>query len=294
MLSKHDLEQWDILNEIEYGYYYDEHYGIGEGDIEFLLSIIGSEPKNILEVCCGSGRIFIPLAKAGHRMTGFDAHYGMLSRLHQKAKGLTNANNANVKYYYADALRHEFETGFDVVLVAFNVIQNIEHIDNHDPANELADYKAAQELFISKAAKSVKQGGHLFFAFELFTNQSAADCFVGEPSPEWFMNPEEVDMSDAKINIYGVRSKHIGDGGAYDPKTQLARWKNREIRIYPPHGEKIISEYISFKRNLTLNGARKMLIDNGLEIEQEYGGYRGEPIKENEHNGAVVFWARKM
>jgi ubiquinone/menaquinone biosynthesis C-methylase UbiE len=115
MLNKHDLEQWDILGEIEYGYYYDDHYGIVEGDIEFLLSVIGSEPKNILEVCCGSGRIFIPLAKAGHNMTGFDAHYGMLSRLHQKAKGLTN-----VKYYYADALRHEFETGFDVVLVAFN------------------------------------------------------------------------------------------------------------------------------------------------------------------------------
>jgi len=30
-----------------------------------------------------------------------------------------------------------------------------------------------------------------------------------------------------------------------------------------------------------------------LVIEQEYGGYNGEPIKENEYNGAIVFWARK-
>jgi SAM-dependent methyltransferase len=292
MLNKHDLEQWDILNEIEYGYYYDDHYGIDEGDIEFLLSIIGKEPKNILEVCCGSGRIFIPLAKAGHNITGFDAHYGMLSRLHQKAKGLTN-----VKYYYADALKHEFETGFDVVLVAFNVIQNIEyidHVDNNDPAQELADYKAAQELFISKAAKSVVQGGHLFFAFELFDRQVGENVFNREPDPEWFIDPEKIDMSDANVNIYGLRSKSIYGGGTYDPETRLYRGKSRDIDIYPPHGEKIISEHTSFKRNLTLDDARRMLTDNGLEIEQEYGGYHGEPIKENEYNGAAVFWARKI
>ena len=147
MLTKKDLETWNILSEIEYGYYYDEHYGVGEGDIKFLLSAIGSEPKNILEVGCGSGRIFLPLAEAGHNMTGFDAHYGMLSRLRHKAKGLTN-----VKYYSADALKHEWEKGFDMVLVAFNIIQNIEYIENDNPANEIADYKAAQNLFTSKAA----------------------------------------------------------------------------------------------------------------------------------------------
>ena len=98
MLSKHDLDQWDILQTIEYGHYYDDNYGIGEGDIEFLLSVIGEEPKNILEVCCGSGRIFIPLAKAGHQMTGFDADYGMLARMRDKAKEL----KINAKYYYGN------------------------------------------------------------------------------------------------------------------------------------------------------------------------------------------------
>ena len=288
MLSEHDLKTWGILNEIEYGYYYDEHYGVGEGDIEFLLSSIGIEPKNILEVGCGSGRIFIPLAKAGHNMTGFDAHYGMLSRLRHKAKGLTN-----VKYYYADALKHEWEKGFDIVLVAFNIIQNIEYINNDDTANQLADYKTAQELFISKAAESLVKGGHLFFAFELFDNQ-AGEWFNSEPDQEWFIDPDKIDMSDAEADDYGVRSKSISGGCTYDLETRLMRGKNRSITIFPPNGEKHISEYTHFKRNLTLDGARKMLTDNGLIIEHEYGGYNGEPIKENEYNGAAVFWARKI
>jgi len=290
MLSKHDLENWDALQNIEYGYYYDENYGINEGDIELLLSLIGSEPKNILEACCGTGRLFIPLAKAGHRMTGFDASYGMLGRLYDKARGLTN-----IKYYYADALRHEWEKGFDVVLVAFNVIQNIEHINSSNPAQELADYKAAQELFISKAAQSVAQGGYVFFSFELFDNQTGENIFKNnEPDPEWFIDPEKIDMIDADADTFGIRSKSIGGGSTYDPETRFARWIERDISIYPPHGDKHISESTGFKRNLTLDDARKMLTNNGLVIEQEYGDTNREPLKENEYNGAAIFWAKKI
>ena len=289
MLNKNDLEKWDILSEIKDGYEYDEDMNNKNiGDVPFLLSIIGSEPKNILEACCGSGRIFIPLAKAGHNMTGFDAHYGMLAHLRKKAKGLTN-----VKYYYADALRHEWEKGFDIVLVAFNVIQNIEFVDNQDPTRELADYKAAQELFVSKAAESLKKGGYLYFEFELFDNQ-AGEWFNREPDPEWFIDPEKIDMNDAEADDYGVRSKSISGGWTYDTETRLFRRKRRVITIYPPHGEKHISESASFKRNLTLDDARKMLTGNGFEIELEYGGYNREPIKENEYNETALFWAKKI
>ena len=213
-------------------------------------------------------------------MTGFDAHYGMLSRLRRKAQGITN-----VKYYYADALKHEWEKGFDIVLVAFNIIQNIEYIDNNDTGNQLADYKAAESLV---------KGGRLFFAFELFGDE-AGEWFNCAPDPEWFVDPDTIDMSDAEADDYGVRSKSISGGCTYDLETRLMRDKGRSITIFPPNGEKhISSDYTAFKCNLTLDGARKMLTDNGLEIEHEYGGYNGEPIKENEHNNAAVFWARKI
>jgi len=120
MLSNNDLANWNALEKIVYGCSYDENYSDTD-DVELLYSLIGGVPKNILDVCCGTGRMLIPLAKAGHNMTGFDCHIGMLARLHEKAKGLTN-----IKYYYADAISSEWESNFDVVLLAFNVIQNID------------------------------------------------------------------------------------------------------------------------------------------------------------------------
>ena len=42
-------------------------------DVEFLLRVLGPKPLNILEIGCGGGRIAVPLAEAGHFVTGLDA-----------------------------------------------------------------------------------------------------------------------------------------------------------------------------------------------------------------------------
>lgn len=34
-------------------------------DVEFLLKCLGATPKCVCEIACGSGRILVPLAKAG-------------------------------------------------------------------------------------------------------------------------------------------------------------------------------------------------------------------------------------
>ena len=49
-------------------------------DVEFALSIIGTTSKNILEIACGSGRFLVPMAKAGHIVTGLDFDEYMLNK----------------------------------------------------------------------------------------------------------------------------------------------------------------------------------------------------------------------
>ncbi len=58
----------------------------GTQDSAFLLSLIGNSPKRILEIACGTGRILIPLAKAGHYVTGLDLDEAMLERIPLKWK----------------------------------------------------------------------------------------------------------------------------------------------------------------------------------------------------------------
>ena len=55
-------------------------------DVNFLRSVIGSKPKKILEIACGSGRILAPLANDGHYVTGLDCNEDMLSYIQPKIK----------------------------------------------------------------------------------------------------------------------------------------------------------------------------------------------------------------
>lgn len=55
------------------------HQGIAD-DVSRYLEIAAKLQSPILELCCGTGRIAIPLARGGHRVTGVDISRGMLDQ----------------------------------------------------------------------------------------------------------------------------------------------------------------------------------------------------------------------
>jgi len=132
-------------------------------DVEFLLKVLREQtdgtPQNILEAACGGGRISVPLAQAGHRVTGFDADEHMLLRCYRRMKDI-----ANIICYQADALTAEWGDGFDFVIMAGNILINIETD---------MDYAEAQETFIRKAAAALRPGGHLILDYDQHSNVSA-------------------------------------------------------------------------------------------------------------------------
>ena len=70
-------------------------------DVDFFLKVLAenaASPQNILEIACGGGRICIPLAQAGHTVTGIDADEHMLLRCYRRMRGLPN-----IRCFSADA-----------------------------------------------------------------------------------------------------------------------------------------------------------------------------------------------
>lgn len=63
--------------------YYDLEHAAFRDDIELYLSLAQATGDPILELGCGSGRILLPLADAGFRVTGSDQSPAMLDRAHQ-------------------------------------------------------------------------------------------------------------------------------------------------------------------------------------------------------------------
>lgn len=59
--------------------YYDADYADVADDIDFYRELARRCDDPILELMCGSGRILLPLARAGHRITGVDVSPSMLA-----------------------------------------------------------------------------------------------------------------------------------------------------------------------------------------------------------------------
>lgn len=251
-----------------YANIYDKHHETQTDEIDCLLKIIGSDQKNILEVCCGTGRILAPIAKNGHYITGFDIDEYMLERIPEKITGLDN-----VRYYKADALNVDWGNDFDVVILAANIMMNIITDGN---------YEDAQRLFIQKAGRAIKQDGHIYLDFNHFNLDSIGTWTLAEEDRVIFEDYDEK-------KVYGKFIYCKGD--SYDEKTQM-NYGKRRIELILPDGRNEIYEYPVNKRIPTLNDVKRWLDENNFEIEFEYGNYKEEPISGT--TDRAIIYAKKV
>jgi len=66
--------------------FYDAIHESFRDDVGLWLSFAGRTDRAILEVGCGTGRVSLELARAGHQVTGLDPSAAMLTRARQRAE----------------------------------------------------------------------------------------------------------------------------------------------------------------------------------------------------------------
>jgi len=233
-------------------------------EVNFILSIVGIEPKNILDVACGGGRITVPLAKAGHKVTGFDSDKFMLEKISARAKSLSN-----ISFYQADAILEDWGNNFDVIILAGNILLNIE--------SEMP-YEQAQELFIKKASESVKQNGHMYLNF---------DCYE---RPEQSSENNEKWVCFEGIDDIGTYGKYIVISGDYSNETRIDK-SSRRYEITPKGSETFTFETISIKHFPTFSQVKGWLDKYGWEIVNLYGDYGKNPMSTK--TTRAIIWAKK-
>ncbi|WP_165921233.1 class I SAM-dependent methyltransferase [Paenibacillus albiflavus] len=243
-------------------------------DVEFLLKILNEQtdqtPQNILEVACGGGRICIPLAQAGHKVTGFDADEHMLLRCYRRMKGLSN-----LQCFMADATTADWGTAFDVVILAGNILINIESD---------MDYAQSQAVFIRKAAEALRSGGHLYLDFDLHFDPSAT--FNGLREGSYFKGTDDL----------GTYGRTISYGSIYNPITQICAGVNH-IEITTNSGDQFIIPEQWYKHIPTQAQVYGWLKDAGFTIERTFINYTDQPLAEplNDMKWCrATIWARKV
>lgn len=251
IIAKWNSEMYD-LNETE------------TEDVEFALSVIGEETKNILEIACGSGRFLVPMVNAGHNVVGLDFDEHMLNRIEAKI-----ANTEHIKWYKSDVVRDEWGTGYDVVVLGANFLCNIV-CD--------VDYKTAQEELIQKAADALVTGGHVFIDY------SYTFC------PEnWFADPEPRVIWQGE-DSEGNFGKMILQDNTFDKETYMVGCVRR-FEMTLADGTNIVQEIPTQKYFVRPEQVREWLTQAGFTIELECGDYQGNSI--SEETSRAIFWARK-
>lgn len=226
-------------------------------DLQFYKNWMPKESDaEILELCCGTGRLTIPLAKDGLKITGVDNAKSMLEQAEMKAKN----EKLEINFILADIRNLELNAKYDLVFIPFNSIHHL--YENQD----LIDTFKVVE-------KHLKDNG-LFIL----------DCY--NPNIQYITEAEKGKNKIADYITTDERKVKIEQTMKYESKTQMNRieWhyfinedfhsvQNLDMRMYFPQE---LDAYLKW---------------SGFKIQHKYGNFDEE--KFNDKSEKQIFICKK-
>lgn len=102
--------------------FYDILHSSYDADLKMYLGLARRHGEPVLELGCGTGRLLIPLAAAGHMVTGIDLSWDMLTRCREKLAVEGKATAERVSLVQGDIRRFELDRKFNLIMAACNTI----------------------------------------------------------------------------------------------------------------------------------------------------------------------------
>lgn len=249
-----------------------EHVGDTE-DIEFFVSLLERyQPKRVLELACGNGRVTLPLAQAGAKrgfeVTGLEMVPEMLEAARQKLQ--ESAPDIKVPLIEGDMREWKAEKPFDIIVTPCSSVCHLLTLED-----QLATWRCAYE--------NLKPGGRFVVDVAMADQGAYADSFR---NPAREIVEVDLDTFDEETQTRLIRYKTT----RYLADQQRARIRflyDKFVETQQP--ERSISDFEShvyYPREMHL-----LFVHNGFEVEDVYGDYQGRPLKPN--SPQMIFCGRK-
>jgi SAM-dependent methyltransferase len=215
-------------------------------DVPFWLSLAKEAGGEVLEVASGTGRVLLPLARAGVRVTGLDVSEAMLAVARRKLGGEPSEVADRVTLAHGDMTQFELGRRFDLVIIPFSAFQ-------------VLLTRADQRACLERCRAHLKPGRQ--FAIDVF-NPSLGRLTRPQPvqeGPEEFAGPGGEAVRWSGETEYELASQ-----------TLLSRWQYERTA---PGGETTISEHLLELRYFFRFEMEWMLDACGFDVEALYGDF---------------------
>jgi SAM-dependent methyltransferase len=120
------------------------------GDVGFYVEEARGANGDVLEIGCGTGRVLIPAARAGVRITGLDASPRMLGRCRTRLESEPAEVRSRVVLHNGDMRSFDLNKTFTLVIVPFRPLQHLLKIDDQIAA-------------LDAIGRHLERGGRLVF-----------------------------------------------------------------------------------------------------------------------------------
>ena len=108
--------------------FYDAENSDKTDDLVMYSQLARTASQGILDVGCGTGRILLHLARAGHEAHGIENDRAMLSRLERKLE-LSPQLRPRLSYHFGDATERRWTRDFSLILLSYNALMHFHELD---------------------------------------------------------------------------------------------------------------------------------------------------------------------
>jgi ubiquinone/menaquinone biosynthesis C-methylase UbiE len=122
MTTRQGWEGWD-----EYAPFYDWENArtVARRDVGFWQRLAAAQDGRVLELGCGTGRIAVPVARAGVRLVGIDRSAEMLARGRQRLRRAKLDRRAMLVRGDIRFLPFRSRSGFSLVMAPYGILQSL-------------------------------------------------------------------------------------------------------------------------------------------------------------------------
>jgi len=233
-------------------------------DVPFWLSLAREADDETLEIACGTGRVLLPLARAGLHVTGVDISEGMLAVARRKLAEEPTEVSERVTLAQGDMTQFDLGRQFGLVIIPFSAFQ-------------VLLTRADQRACLERCRAHLAPGRRLAIdVFNPHLSRLTSSAPVRE-GPKEFMGPNEEMVRWSGETEYDLASQ-----------TLRSRWRYERAT---PGGETRVSQHVLALHYFFRFEMEWMLEACGFEIEALYGDFERNEFTAD--SPEMIFAARR-